>query len=99
MSARNRIRLDHAGIGEVLKSDEVREAIDALADSVADSVRSSPTVTKRGIADRVEVSSYTTDRAAAAVAIAHAAGLGMEAKHGVVTQAAGQAGLEVRSRE
>ncbi len=97
--ARNRVRLDHSGIEEVLKSAQVRAEVDDLAETVADAVRNAPTVIRRGITDRVEVESYTTDRAAAAVVLAHAAGAPMQAKHGVMTQAAGAAGLEVRSRE
>ncbi len=97
--ARSRIRLDHAGIGEVLKSAPVRLQIEGLGNTVAGALRSQPTVVRRGIADRVEVDSYTTDRAAVAVTLTHAAGVPMQAKHGVMTQSAGAAGLTVREKE
>lgn len=92
------IKLDHDGIGEVLKSSGVRGAIDGIAADVAANVKAADTVRRNGVASSVEVASYTTDRAAAAVTIAHPAGVGMQAKHGTLTQAAGAAGLEVKER-
>lgn len=97
--ARSRVVLDHAGIGAVLKSAEVREAVGGLAADVHSNVRSHPAVVRNGVADSVRLESYTTDRAAFAVVIAHAAGLPIQAKHGALTQAAGAAGLEVRERD
>lgn len=95
--ARSKIRLDHPGIAEVLKGGEVRGAVDALAEGVAANARSAAEVQRHGAA--VDVGNYTTDRAAAAVTIVHPGGLGMQAKHGTLTRAAGAVGLEVRARD
>lgn len=85
-------RLDRAGIREILKSDPVREAIDAKADEIAAAVRAQ----LPGDAE-VRVDSYTTDRAAASVVIADVRGMAWQARDGVLTRAAGSVGLEVRA--
>jgi hypothetical protein len=91
------IRLDHAGIGAILKGEEVRKAIDELAAEVAVKAIGSPSLDSRpGV--EVKVEHYTTDRAAAAVVVKHPAGLGLEAKHGVLSRAARAAGLPFRSK-
>lgn len=87
-----RIRLDSGGMSEVLNSGEVRAQIDALANSVASNVDTGSVSEARIVVD-----SYTTDRAAASVTIAHPAGLRLQAKYGSLTKAAASAGLEVRS--
>jgi hypothetical protein len=85
-------RLDRAGIREILRSDPVREVIDAKAEEIATAVR---TQIPGGV--EVRVDSYTTDRAAAAVVIADVRGMAWQARDGVLTRAAGSAGLEVRA--
>jgi hypothetical protein len=45
----------------------------------------------------VRVDSYETDRARAEVWLAHPSGLAVQAKHGLLTKAASEAGLEVKS--
>lgn len=86
------LRLYRAGIREILKSDTVREMTDAKAAEVAAAVRAQlPGGTQ------VRVDSYTTDRAAAAVVIADVRGMAWQARDGVLTRAAGSAGLEVRA--
>lgn len=90
------VRLDHGGMAEMLKSAPVAGAVRALAESVAAKARAHPSVTRHGVP--VEVTSYTTDRAACAVTLAHSAGMPIQAKYGALTQAAGAAGLEVRAR-
>lgn len=90
------VRLDRRGVGAVLKSSGVRREVDALAETVADNVRAQGLTVSDGSELPVTVSSYTTDRAAAAVTITHAAGIAMQAKHGVLTKAAAAAGLEVK---
>lgn len=97
-----KVRLDHAGIGAILKSASVASSISALAESVASNAREQGIM----VGDRpgglseidlpVDVETYTTDRAAASVALAHPAGLAVQAKHGTLTSAAAAAGLEVR---
>lgn len=93
-----RLKLDHAGIAAVLKSAEVGDAVASLADKVAARVRDDAAVRRNGVEGHVVVDEYTTDRSAASVTITHPAGLPLEAKHGVLTRAAGDEGLEVRSR-
>lgn len=85
-------RLDRAGIREILKSGPVREAIDAKAGEIAAVVR-----TQIPGDVEVRVGSYTTDRAAASVTIADVRGMGWQARDGILTRAAGAAGLEVRA--
>lgn len=97
-----RIKFDHGGIGDVLKSGEVHRAIEALTKRVAENVEA------LGIAvgDRdggsseyplpVKSDVITTDRAHGRVVLAHPAGIAVQAKHGALTKAASQAGLEVR---
>lgn len=82
-----KITLDHDGVGQVLRSGEVRAAVSALARTVAGNVVSH---------DRpVEVYDHVTDRAHSNVVIAHPAGMAMQAKYGTLTRAAAAAGLEV----
>ena len=88
----NKVTLDHAGMAHVLMV-QARDAIDELAQSLADRVDVG-SVTEA----QVEVRAYTTDRAAAAVSIAHPAGLAIQAKHGALTKAAASLGLQVRAK-
>ena len=96
------IRLDHAGIAAILKSAEMAAAVKAAADSVADNVRAQGVKVgdhDGGPRERdlpVSVQMVTTDRAHAIVAITHPSGEAVQAKHGVLTKAAAQAGLDVR---
>jgi hypothetical protein len=90
------LRLDHGGMAEMLSSGPVAGAVQALAETTAGNARSHPSVTRHGLP--VEVTSYTTDRAACAVTLAHPAGMPIQARYGALTQAAGAAGLEVRAR-
>jgi hypothetical protein len=85
-------RLDRSGIRELLRSDPVREVVDAKAEEIAAAVR-----TQVPGDVEVRVDSYTTDRAAAAVVVADVRGMAWQARDGVLTRAAGSAGLEVRA--
>lgn len=80
------VRLDHSGIEEVLKSDGIAQAVHEQAERKAAEVRTHPSVDEHVGSDRVEVEDYVTDRAASAVVIAHAAGLPIQAKYGVLTK-------------
>lgn len=95
----SQIKLDSAGMLEMLKSAEVAAAIHERAEAVANAVRSDPNIVRRGIADEVSVDDYKTDRAASSVTITHPAGLGMEGKHGVLSRAARAVGLEVKAKK
>ena len=83
------VRLDSSGVQEILKSAGVRAVVDDLAAQVAANVSTDKPV---------EVRSYTTDRAAASVSIAHPAGMATQARDGALTKAATSVGLEVTER-
>lgn len=86
------VRLDHAGIAELLKSGPFRDAVHDVASTVADSVRQS-----HPDAD-VVVDDYTTDRAASSVTIRDPRAAAWQAQDGVLTRAAAAAGLEVKTK-
>jgi hypothetical protein len=46
----------------------------------------------------IETETYTTDRAAGVIVIAHPAGMAEQAKHGTLTRAAASIGAEVREK-
>lgn len=88
------VKLDHKGIAELLKSAKFGQEVNAAAEKMAEATRAE-------IGDgsvEVVVDRYTTDRQAAAVVIADAAGVSLQAKHGVLTKSAGSVGLEVRAK-
>lgn len=89
----DKLRLDHAGVAEMLRSAGVQSAVAALANEVNDSVGSMVD----GDVDTV-VDEYTTDRAAASVTIRDARGRLLQARDGVLTRAAASAGLEVTEK-
>lgn len=103
-----KVKLNYAEVGRILRGD-MRGPIDELASKIAESVRSLGI--KVGDRDggaseydlpvtvRSYMSTYKTGRAAAAVSIAHPAGLAVEAKHGALRKAAASLGLEVKSKE
>jgi hypothetical protein len=90
-----KLKLDHPGMKEMLLSAEVAAAIADVAETVASNVSE---YARNGDAIPVDVSAYTSDRAAAAVTLAHPAGVGKEAKYGTLSAAAAAAGLEVTER-
>src|SRR5690349_21314040 len=98
--ARQKVRLNHAGIAALLKSPDLHKLVNDTADRVADNVRSQGI--KVGDVDGgplerelpVRVVPQTTDRARAQVVLAHPAGLAVQAKHGALTKAAAAEGLE-----
>lgn len=86
-----KVKLDYAGIGELLKSYPIRQMVMGAARQIAARVEA-----EHGVP--TEVHAYTTDRAAASVVIAHPSGAAIQAKHGALTRAAAAEGLEVTSR-
>lgn len=85
-------RLDASGVREVLKSDEVRQMVDEAALQIQVRVRA-----KVPQGTTVRVDKYTTDRGAASVVIADVQGMAWQARDGVLTRSAGEAGIEVRA--
>jgi hypothetical protein len=96
MATRVTVKLNPLGVVGVLNSQPVRSMVDGAAEKVAGNVRDQGHQVHGGGELPVEVSSYTTDRAAAAVVLTHPAGIAMQAKYGVLTKAAADEGLEVR---
>lgn len=88
----------------MLNSGEVVAATKDAAEAVAENARDQGI--KVGDVDGgkseydlpVTVKMFTTDRPHAVVALAHPAGESVQAKHGTLTKAAAQAGLDVRSK-
>lgn len=102
----NRIKLaPPREIAKILKSPAMVAATRAAAEQVAQNVRDQGI--KVGDSDGgprevdlpVEVSMHITDRAHANVTITHAAGASVQAKHGALTKAAAQVGLDVKARK
>lgn len=102
--ARGKVNLDSKGIRALLQSTAMHRATQDAAEAVADNARAM----NIGVGDKdggaheipmpVEVSMTTTDRAHAFVSIAHPAGQAVQAKHGALTKAAAQAGLDVNTK-
>ncbi|MGE9696667.1 hypothetical protein ACQKFA_23290 [Streptomyces sp. CH6] len=86
------LRLDSAGIREVLQGPEVRLLVDGVAASIAARARAS---LSPGV--EVLVRGYTTDRGAASVTVADVRGMAWQARDGTLTRAAGAEGLEIRA--
>lgn len=87
------LRLDSAGVLQILKSRGVRAAVRQRAEQIAGQVR-----LEKPDAQEVVVDSYETDRAAASVTIRDARGRLWQVRDGVLTRAASSTGLEVTAR-
>lgn len=98
------VSLNPAGVAAFLVSTGAHRATQAAAEKVAEGVRAM----NIRVGDKdggkheydlpVEVSVTTTDRAHANVTIAHPAGQSVQAKHGALTKAAAQVGLDVKAK-
>lgn len=86
-------RLNRAGVGKILKSNEVASKVTGVAERIGAAVRS-----QVGPDVLVRVDPYTTDRGAAAVVIADQHGAAMQASDGALTRAAAAVGLSVTSK-
>jgi alkylated DNA repair dioxygenase AlkB len=84
-------RLDAAGVREILRGDEVRQLIDGKAEEIAEHIKAAQPDAP------VEVRRYTTDRGAATVAVTDVQAMAWQARDGLLTRAAGAAGLEVKA--
>ena len=90
------IVIDYKAVGEILKVN-MRGPIDEIAAKVAANAAANPDLMDDA-PDSVDVTSYTTDRAIAVVRINSPLGMMLQAKSGVLTRAAADAGLEVRAK-
>lgn len=98
------VRLNSKGIAAILSSTPMHREIQSAAEKVAQNVEAQHIT----VGDRdggkheyplpVKVEVTTTDRAHGRVTLAHPAGQAVQAKHGALTKAAAQAGLDVRAR-
>lgn len=86
-----RLELDTRGIREFLGGAEVRQMVDGATNVIAARVRA-----RLPAGVPVTVRAYTTDRGAASITIADVRGMAWQARDGVLTRAAGEAGIEVR---
>lgn len=95
------LHLDHAGLMAALEQRGVIDAVDKMAEKVAERVRAQGiTVGDRDGGSHeyplpVEASQYHSDRPRASVTIKHPAGLAVQAKHGALSKAAADCGLEL----
>jgi hypothetical protein len=88
-----RFQLDTRGVREVLKSPEVAAMVNGVAHRIANNARGrlpDPSAT-------VVVRAYTTDRDAASVTVQDVRAMAWQAREGILTRAAGEAGVEVRA--
>lgn len=86
-----RLELDRQGIREFLGGAEVRTMVDGVAEDIRARVRA-----KLPPGTRVEIKKYNTDRGAASVTVADVRGMAWQARDGVLTRSAGEAGVEVK---
>jgi hypothetical protein len=96
MDAFHGFRLDRDGVRELLNSDGFRDAVQAAADQVGAVARGAGHRVTSGEPLPVEVfDDPRHDRAGVTVAVRHPAGVGMEARYGLLKRAAEATGLEV----
>lgn len=87
--ARVKFKRDRQGIAQFLRSSEVAGVVRSAANQVAAGIDKPA---------EVQVTDYTTDRAASAVTIVDGRGRVWQVRDGVLTRAVAQAGLEMRDR-
>lgn len=102
--ARRNFHLNSKGIAAILRSRATSEVTERAARAVADGVQGQRLQVgafhgEGEINLPVKVTMTTTDRAHANVTLAHPAGQAVQAKHGALTKAAAQAGLDVTERK
>lgn len=81
-------KINRSGVSAILKRAETARIVKSAADRTAAESQARTEFP-------VEVDTYTTDRAAASVTIAHPAGAAEQAKNGTLTRGASSAGLDV----
>lgn len=97
-----KVTLNHAAIAELLKSPEMQAYVREVTEAVGQAVEEQGITVgdkdggKHEYPLPVAATVVITDRAHGRVAIPHASGEAVQAKHGVLTKAAAQAGLSVR---
>ncbi|WP_328611779.1 hypothetical protein OG943_22555 [Amycolatopsis sp. NBC_00345] len=90
------VRIDYAGVAEILRSAEFEQEVRAAAEKVGEAARATGHKVTSGEPLPIDVfSDPNHDRVGWTVAIRHPAGLGMEARYGVLKRAAEAGGLSV----
>ncbi|MGI8310670.1 hypothetical protein [Saccharopolyspora hattusasensis] len=90
-----RVRLYSPGVVEVLRSQPVAAVVRAAAEEIGAAARAKEHTVTSGEPLPIDVfDDPGTDRAGVTVAIRHPAGVGMEAHHGLLKNAAHAAGYE-----
>jgi hypothetical protein len=95
------LRLDHAGMAQVLNSGGVQGAVRAAASGVAGAARGHHSVVRNTVPVKVVpymTSGMRSDRGGQRVSLAHAAGMAIEGKYGVLSSAAAARGLDTNPR-
>ncbi|WP_433268164.1 hypothetical protein ACQPZF_03530 [Actinosynnema sp. CS-041913] len=96
MDAFEGFRVDRDGVRELLNSSGFRDAVQAAAEQVGATARGAGHRVTSGEPLPVEVfADPNHDRTGFTVAVRHPAGIGMEARYGLLKRAAEAAGLEV----
>lgn len=104
--ARNKVRLDMRGLEELATNTQFKDAMREAGEAVAANVRAMG-IAVDGVPGDVQLpvrvdgpddtrGFRSFDRAKVRVTITHPSGLAVQAKHGALTKAAAQAGLDVR---
>lgn len=103
---RVRVRIRNAGLQEVKRRTETREAVKRAAEAVAENVKGQDMMVgdRDGGPDEIPlpvVTRHTLDvnGAVSHVILDHPAGQAVQAKHGVLTKAAAELGLKIRRGE
>lgn len=87
MANDDNVKIDYDGMGEILRSGDMANALYDIAQDVGGRIDQSKY--------RVTTHRYITDRAAASVTLAQSNAMFIEARDGVLRQAAAAAGLQV----
>lgn len=91
------IRLDHAGLAQVLKMPGVAQLTHEVAEAVA-GVTSEVVASVYGEDGDVVVDDYVTDRAASSVTVRHPQAKLWQVRDGLLTRSAAAIGLEVTAK-
>lgn len=101
--ARMKVKLDRAGMAEVLASGAVQGAVDEIASAVFDTAGAHDAYHRHRVplqrtSHGVQLRADPSPRAGAQVTARHAGAVPIERKYGVLVEAARAAGVEVRPK-
>lgn len=93
-----RLRLDHKGMKEMLKSDPVTRVIYAATQEVVANAESNMSSAVPDLDFEVNALNFITDRTSYVIQVKHPRAIHFEGKYGILTRAAASAGLEVKEK-